>query len=146
MVDTLSTRLAADVAALRIVERDWPADQFVGRRDRLREQIRESEINDEPGRGPLRRFLTKVQRMQVDFVPTAAMAFQELRRSVVKFGEEEEPGEFWSSAYETPVGTLMNFTVKLVNNVLSHTHKAFSFRLCRLSSATCHSCGRSSSD
>lgn len=85
--DKGACRLAADVARLRRVEADWPQTAFVARRGRLREQIRLCELNDEPGRGPLKRVMRRTSALQTDYVPVAAMAFQALRRAVARSGE-----------------------------------------------------------
>ena len=67
----------------------------------MRELIRGSELLDEPGRGPLLRVLTKLQEQhRTDFVPTAAMALQGLRRVWAEYGEglqEEDPGRLESA-------------------------------------------------
>ena len=110
--DTTSTRLAVDVAALRIVERDYPDQQFIDQRGRIREKVRMTEINDEPGRGPIRRFLSRVQGIQPDFIPSAAMAFQALRRAWVEYDGDEEAGQIHSPLFETKTGTFFDLTQK----------------------------------
>ena len=101
ILDGRSTRLAADVEKLRKTELEWPADKLTFDRAYTRELIRGSELLDEPGRGPLLRVLTKLQEQhRTDFVPTAAMALQGLRRVWAEYGEglqEEDPGRLESA-------------------------------------------------
>jgi len=88
--DTTYTRLAWDVQSLRTVELEWPRKELV-MESHFREQLRESEINDEPGRGPIKRLLQETQQeMEIEIVPAAAMAFQALRKAFFRWDGEEK--------------------------------------------------------
>ena len=104
--DESYTRLAWDVHRLRRVEMEWPSKQFTTPWKNLRPQLRNCELNDEPGRGPLRRFLSATQKeMQTEWVPVAAMAFQALR---LGWSEMDEQGTYRGellSSYTSAAGT-----------------------------------------
>lgn len=88
--DEQHTQLAWHVHCLRRVELEWPDSLFATTWPNFKTQLRRCELNDEPGRGPLKRFLAATQRdMQTEWVPAAAMAFQALRRGWAKYGEQQ---------------------------------------------------------
>ena len=92
--DKTFTRLAWDVIKLRKVELEWPS-KSLSMDHPFREQLRESEINDEPGRGPIKRLLQETQEeMEIEVVPAAAMAFAALRKAFFRWdGEESDVGD-----------------------------------------------------
>ena len=106
--DPTYTRLAWDVHRLRQVEMEWPEEQFRTPWKNFRQQLRTCELNDEPGRGPLKRVLTATQKeMQTEWVPAAAMAFQALRRGWSEYGLEQgvQEEDQLLTAYEAAAGT-----------------------------------------
>lgn len=82
LLDTRATLLAADIDKLRQTEQEWPRKQLIFNQRYTRRYLHRNEASDDPGRGPLRKMLTRVQEQHgTDYVPTSAMALQAVRRA-----------------------------------------------------------------